>query len=273
MGTRHGTLSESSKTTWRQPAKSQWTTYRVSQIPATYDSVSLHDALCVSLQLEQHVTLTIHSFASKGLQQRMSTITFSDTPSRLCSAGADDGRGNTTEWRVDIVHPSSTQTDTVCIDTHFTGFTPLSPLANDEEHLIEYVTVLPHIDRERSLTCCQSCIAIHGWGSHPLGGFKTHDDTYMWLRDSLAQDVPRLRVFIYGYACDLTTADSISGVDDYADTLRRLLRDMRGQDKVESTRNRLHLYANCEDRTSSALGIHCSQSWRYGPQTGRAYQT
>jgi len=54
----------------------------------------------------------------------------------------------------------------------------------------------------------------------------------VWLRDSLAKDVPRLRVFIYGYACDLTTADSISGVDDYADTLRRLLRDMRGQDNV-----------------------------------------
>jgi hypothetical protein len=58
----------------------------------------------------------------------------------------------------------------------------------------------------------------------------------MWLRDSLAKDIPRLRVFIYGYACDLTPADSISGVDDYADTLRRLLRDMRGQNKVEGTR-------------------------------------
>lgn len=98
------------------------------------------------------------------------------------------------------------------------------------------MSAIPHIDRERLLTCCQSCIAIHGWGSHPLGGFKVRDDTYMWLRDSLAKDIPRLRVFIYGYACDLTTADSISGVDDYADTLRRLLRDMRGQNTVEGTR-------------------------------------
>ena len=54
----------------------------------------------------------------------------------------------------------------------------------------------------------------------------------MWLRDSLAKHLPPLRIFLYGYECDLTTADSISGVDDYADTLRRLLREMRGQDKV-----------------------------------------
>jgi hypothetical protein len=72
-----------------------------------------------------------------------------------------------------------------------------------------------------------SCIAIHGWGSHAFGGFKAHNDTYMWLRDSLAVDVPRLRVFTYGYASSPTADDSIAGVDDYADTFRRLLRSMR----------------------------------------------
>jgi hypothetical protein len=117
----------------------------------------------------------------------------------------------------------------VCIDTHFTGFTPVSPLDNDKEHLIEYVT---QGELRTWLTYGHSCIAIHGWGSHALGGFKAYNNTYVWLRDSLAKDVPRLRVFIYRYACDLTTADSISEVNDYADTLRRLLRDIRGQDKV-----------------------------------------
>ncbi|KAE8440868.1 hypothetical protein EG329_006366 [Mollisiaceae sp. DMI_Dod_QoI] len=214
VGARHNTPSESSKATLGQSAKSQWTTYRVSHIPATFDADSFHDALRDSLELEQHVKLTVHSFASKDPHQRISTITFSDTPSRLYSARAHEAHGKTTQWTVDIVHPSSTRTDTICIDTHFTGFTPVSPLANDEKHTID-------------------CIAIHGWGSHPLGGFKAHDDTYMWLRDSLTKELPQLRVFIYGYACDLTTADSISGVDDYADTLRRLLRDMRGQYKTE----------------------------------------
>ena len=86
------------------------------------------------------------------------------------------------------------------------------------------------------MTCDHSCIAVHGWGSHALGGFKAHDDTYVWLRDSLAKDVPRLRVFVYGYASCLTSTDSISGIDDYADTLRRLLRDMRRQSQVGTTR-------------------------------------
>jgi hypothetical protein len=111
----------------------------VSPIPNTYDATSFHDALRISLQLESHTTLTIHSFASDWSQQRTATITFSDTPSGLYSVGVDDVCGKTTEWKVNIVHPLSKQTDTVCIDTHFTGFTPVSPLTNDEEHSIEYV--------------------------------------------------------------------------------------------------------------------------------------
>lgn len=120
-------------------SKSQWTTYRVSPIPNTYDATSFHNALRISLRLESHITLNIHSFASDWSQQRTATITFSDTPSGLYSVGADNVCGKTTEWKVNIVHPLSTQTDTVCIDTHFRGFIPVSPLANDEEHLIEYV--------------------------------------------------------------------------------------------------------------------------------------
>ncbi len=107
------------------------------------------------------------------------------------------------------------------------------------------------------LTFSQSCVAIHGWGSHPLGGFKAHNDTYMWLRDSLAKDLPQLRVFIYGYACDLSTDDSISGIDDYADTLRRLLRGLRGEDQVKGTLIRLNFSTNCKDGSPSALDIHC----------------
>ena len=111
----------------------------MSPIPNTYDATSFQNALRISLGLESHTTLTIHSFASDWSQQRTATITFSDTPSGLYSVGVDDVCGKTTEWKVNIVHPLSTQTDTVCIDTHFKGFTPVSPLANDEEHLIEYV--------------------------------------------------------------------------------------------------------------------------------------
>jgi hypothetical protein len=112
----------------------------VSQIPHFYDEDSFRNALLVSLQLEKHITLTIHSFASITPGLRTTTITFSDDPSWLYSATAEDARQKPTEWRVELVHQPSTQKDTVLIDTHFKGFTPVSPLANDEEHLIEYVT-------------------------------------------------------------------------------------------------------------------------------------
>lgn len=68
--TRTGALSESLEPT-AGSSKSQWTTYRVSQIPNTYDAISFHNALRISLQLESHTTLTIHSFASNRSQQRI----------------------------------------------------------------------------------------------------------------------------------------------------------------------------------------------------------
>jgi hypothetical protein len=106
---------------------------------------------------------------------------------------------------------------------------------------------------------CNSCIAIHGWGSHAFGGFKAHNDTYMWLRDSLAVDVPRLRVFIYGYASSLTANDSIAGVDDYADTFRRLLRSMRKEYQVGPFVKHSSGTANKNtDTANNALGIHSS---------------
>lgn len=105
------------------------------------------------------MTLTVYSLASYGPQQRTATITFSDTPFRLYSTVADDARGKTIEWRLNIVHPLSTQTDTVCINTHFMGFTPVSPLENDEEHLIEYVAVY----RFRTLADLWSQLYCYTW--------------------------------------------------------------------------------------------------------------
>jgi hypothetical protein len=49
----------------------------------------------------------------------------------------------------------------------------------------------------------------------------------MWLRDSLAREEPKLRVWIYGYESSLRSEESISDIFDYADTFRRLLGEMR----------------------------------------------
>jgi hypothetical protein len=127
VDTSQATTPQSSKSNATKP---HWTTYRVSRIPDFYSAETFHDALRASLQLEQRITLTVHSFASDGSHQRTSTITFSDNPALLDSH-------DKAEWKVGLIRPSSTHTDMVFIDTHFIGFTPLSPLANEEEHMIE----------------------------------------------------------------------------------------------------------------------------------------
>ena len=49
----------------------------------------------------------------------------------------------------------------------------------------------------------------------------------MWLRDSLPQHFPQLRVWIYGYESSLRDPDSLADVDEYAENFRWHLRDLR----------------------------------------------
>jgi len=131
---------ESSPSASRDGAKHRGITYRVSQIPENYDGGSLHDALCTSFHLEQRTGVKIHSFAadvSSPSRRRVATVSFRSEPLRLSSHGPSEGHEEPIEWRLDLVHPTSRHTDSVLIDTHFKGFTPLSPLVRDEEHVIE----------------------------------------------------------------------------------------------------------------------------------------
>jgi hypothetical protein len=66
----------------------------------------------------------------------------------------------------------------MCINTHFTGFIPVFSLDNNKEHLIKYIA---QGELKTLLTYGHSCIAIHSWGSHALGGFKAYNNTYVWL--------------------------------------------------------------------------------------------
>jgi hypothetical protein len=77
-----------------------------------------------------------------------------------------------------------------------------------------------------------SLIAIHGWGSHPLGGFKAAKDPFVWLRDGLTRDHPEFRVYVYGYPCDPKNKNSNAGVYEYANTLFWLLKGIQRQDQV-----------------------------------------
>ncbi|VUC35844.1 unnamed protein product [Clonostachys rosea] len=58
-------------------------------------------------------------------------------------------------------------------------------------------------------------IAVHGLGSHAIGGFKSKGTSHVWLRDSLPHDIPNSRILLYGYDSSIMNKDhkiSISGL-------------------------------------------------------------
>ena len=88
------------------------------------------------------------------------------------------------------------------------------------------------MNHKNLITNIISCIAIHGWGGHPLGSFRDPKSSYLWLRDSLPRSFPQLRIWIYGYESNLLDPDSIGGIDEYAENFRRHLRILRRKTKV-----------------------------------------
>ena len=77
-------------------------------------------------------------------------------------------------------------------------------------------------------------MVVHGWAGHALGSFKSPQQPYVWLRDSLPRHCPALRIWTYGYRSDLTDQDTIADVFDYAEDFRRQLRILRRKMKVRT---------------------------------------
>lgn len=72
-----------------------------------------------------------------------------------------------------------------------------------------------------------SLIAISGLASHAFGSFKEHQGPYMWLRDSLARDLPKLRILIYGYDTQLHHSNSFANLDDLANSFEEAIHIIR----------------------------------------------
>ena len=86
----------------------------------------------------------IHSIASDASDEvdphwKTATITFRARPSLL-----ETQESKVKQWTFDL-SPSSNaipEIGLIQFDTHFEGFTPLSPAENDNEHRIEYVVLI-----------------------------------------------------------------------------------------------------------------------------------
>ncbi|ERF76578.1 hypothetical protein EPUS_05851 [Endocarpon pusillum Z07020] len=57
-------------------------------------------------------------------------------------------------------------------------------------------------------------IAVPGLGSHAIGSWKSSSSNDLWLRDYLPDDVPNIRVLLYGYDTSLQGSDSRDSIED-----------------------------------------------------------
>ncbi len=64
----------------------------------------------------------------------------------------------------------------------------------------------------------------------------------MWLRDSLPDDFPDLRIFIYGYESGLQGSNSVQNLRDVGESFRDSLRSLTRPQKVrQQQKNRYAL--------------------------------
>ena len=156
----------------------------------------------------------IHSLAldasdQADLPSKTATVSFRAVPALL---GGFQGHAN--EWGFDLP-PTEVAECGPCriyFDTHFHGFTPLSP-ADHNARVID-------------------CVVIPGWGGHALGSFRSHTSPYVWLRDSLPRHCPELRVWTYGYPSPLDDASSSADPYEFAERFKTRLRILRQQTKT-----------------------------------------
>uniref|UniRef100_A0A8H7TTK4 DUF676 domain-containing protein n=1 Tax=Bionectria ochroleuca TaxID=29856 RepID=A0A8H7TTK4_BIOOC len=76
----------------------------------------------------------------------------------------------------------------------------------------EFIGVTPLLEPEDAVI---DILAVHGLGSHAIGGFKSKGTSHVWLRDSLPHDIPNSRILLYGYDSSIMNKDhkiSISGL-------------------------------------------------------------
>ncbi|KAL8907435.1 MAG: hypothetical protein Q9207_001405 [Kuettlingeria erythrocarpa] len=57
-------------------------------------------------------------------------------------------------------------------------------------------------------------IAVPGLGSHAIGSWRSPTSNDLWLRDYLPDDIPNIRVLLYGYDTPLLGNNSKDSIED-----------------------------------------------------------
>lgn len=99
--------------------------------------------------------------------------------------------------------------------SHFSPVTGLDPASN--ALIIEYI----------------SLVAITGLAGRAFGSWQ-NDRGSMWLRDYLPQDLPGVRVFLYGYPSKLHKSVSRASLWDYTEGFMKTMANLTQSGKVFS---------------------------------------
>ena len=120
------------------------------------------------------------------------------------------------KWSINVPYSVESDEDqALTFDIHFHGLTALNT-PSEKEGVVD-------------------CVAICGLGGHAFGSFKEKGTSYMWLRDSLPNDLPNLRVLLYGYQSGLDGSDSNQNVSVIADSFVSHLSYLRPRSSVRAS--------------------------------------
>ncbi len=195
-------------------AVSSTTVFRVRGLPSKLSLTSISGIIERALRITSEVSgLSIASLAEDVYRpmEQVATLSFLKCPPKSFIAAVASN-----EWPVDLFDtdydPTTSRSRTLKFDIHFRGLTVLNNPVNHEEAV--------------------DCVVVCGLGGHAFGSFKEKGTPYMWLRDSLPQDLPNLRILLYGYESGLAGSESTLNISGVAGTFVGHLHELRSQSEV-----------------------------------------
>ena len=189
------------------------TVVRVRGLPSNRNINEVTNLLERSLHVGREASgLKITSLAEDPYQlsKQVATITFlKEIPPLFTTSSAK-------QWSINVSCSVENDEDqSLTFDIHFHGLTALNTPRENEEVV--------------------DCLAVCGLGGHAFGSFKEKGTPYMWLRDSLPDDMPNLRVLLYGFDSGLDGSDSNKNVSVIADSFVGHLSFLRPRSKVRAS--------------------------------------
>lgn len=92
--------------------------------------------------------------------------------------------------------------------------------------------LLGALRRSSFAKCVCSIIAVTGLAGHAFGSWKARGSPYMWLRDFLPQEIPNVRILVYGYDTRLPGSQSTASIMELSRKFLESVKTIRKQKEV-----------------------------------------